>query len=126
MVKFLPVLFLLALLPLRAANKTTLEIKVTNDLGKPEANAEVIVRFFEGRTVALTKVKKSWELRTSQAGSAKLPSIPQGKIQIQVYAKNYQTFGETFDIREEEKTVEIQLKPPQAQYSAHEPASPAK
>ena len=124
--KFLPAVFLLALLPLQAADKTTLQIKVTNDLGKPVANAEVIVRFYEGRSVVLTKVKKSWELRTSQAGSAKLPTIPQGKIQIQVFAKNYQTFGEFFDIHEEEKTVEIQLKPPQAQYSAHEPASPSK
>jgi hypothetical protein len=36
-----------------------------------------------------------------------------------VIAKGYQTFGETIEINEDEKTVEIQLKPPQPQYSAH-------
>ena len=47
------------------------------------------------------------------------PSIPQGKIRIQVIAKGYQTFGKIFDITEEEKTVDITLNPPQQQYSAH-------
>jgi hypothetical protein len=36
-----------------------------------------------------------------------------------VIAKNYQTFGDNFDVDEDQKTVEIKLKPPQAQYSAH-------
>ncbi len=46
-----------------------------------------------------------------------IPAIPQGKILIQVIAKNYQTFGQTFDIKEDEKRVEIKLNPPQQQYS---------
>ncbi len=53
-----------------------------------------------------------------------LPSIPQGKVLIQINAKNYQTFGQTYDLLEDEKTVEIQLLPPQPQYSS-DPA-PAK
>ena len=39
-----------------------------------------------------------WEVRTNQEGIAKVPALPQGKVRIQVIAKNYQTFGETFDI----------------------------
>jgi len=50
---------------------------------------------------------------------AKIPPIPQGKILVQVIAKGYQTFGETVDVSEEEKTVEVKLNPPQPQYSAH-------
>ena len=52
-------------------------------------------------------------------GIAKLPSIPQGKILIQIIAKNYQTFGQNFDVDEENKTIEIKLNPPQAQYTVH-------
>jgi len=44
---------------------------------------------------------------------------PQGDILIQVIAKNYQTFGETFAVDEEQKTIEIKLKQPQSQYTAH-------
>jgi hypothetical protein len=79
------------------------------------------VKFVAGRSIKLTKIRKSWELRTSQEGMARIPEIPQGKILIQVIAKNYQTFGETFDVQEQERTVEVQLNPPQQQYSAHEP-----
>ena len=50
-----------------------------------------------------------------------IPSlVTKGKVQIQIIAKNYQTFGDTFDVTEDERTIEIKLNPPQAQYSAHE------
>jgi len=38
---------------------------------------------------------------------------------VQVTAKGYQTYGEKYEINEEEKTIEVKLKPPQSQYSAH-------
>jgi hypothetical protein len=116
--KLLSALFLLATLPLGAADKTKLEIKVTNDFGKPVGNASVVVKFVSGRSVILTKIRTTWELRTSQEGLVKIPEIPQGQIRVQVIAKNYQTFGQMFDVQEPEKRIEIQLKPPQPQYSA--------
>ena len=116
-------LLLLALiaLPLAAADETKLQIVVTNQHGKPVDNAGVVVKFVEGRSVAKfgAKIRKEWNLKTSQEGIAKIPAIPQGKILIQVIAKNYQTFGETYDVNEEEKTIEIKLNPPQQQYTAH-------
>jgi hypothetical protein len=122
-------ILLVALLPLAspvacAADKTKLQIHVTNSEGKPVGNASVIVKFTDDQLIRIIKSKKSWELRTSQEGMARIPEIPQGKVRIQVIAKNYQTFGDTFDIREEEKTVEIVLNPPQQQYSAHGPNDP--
>jgi hypothetical protein len=51
---------------------------------------------------------------------AKIPGIPKGKILIQINAKNYQTFGDTYDIDEDERLVEIVLKDPQEQYSVHQ------
>ena len=69
--------------------------------------------------LSIRNVRKSYDLRTNQDGIAKIPSIPQGKIKIMVNARGYQTYGEVVEIKEEEKTVEIKLNPPQPQYSAH-------
>ena len=104
-----------------AAPMTKIDIVVKNQSGKPVDRASVIVRFVEGHSIVkLGKaIRTTFELRTNQEGEAQIPSIPQGKIRIQVIAKGYQTFGEIYDITEEEKTVNIKLNPPQQQYSAH-------
>ena len=101
---------------------TRLAIEVKSLGGKPIDRASVVVRFVEGRSVVKLgkKIRTTYEQRTNQDGVAKVPSIPQGKILVQVIAKGYQTFGETFEVEEEEKTLEIKLNPPQAQFSAHQ------
>jgi len=106
-----------------AVDMTKLSIKVTNDSDKPVDRASVIVRFVQGRSYIKLghKIRDTYELRTNQEGEASVPEIPQGKILIQIIAKGYQTFGQTFDVNEEQKTIEIKLNPPQQQYSAHEP-----
>jgi len=100
---------------------TRLQVEVTNLKGKPVARAAVIVKFVGGRSVKKfgKKQKHQWELKTNQEGIATMPPLPQGKIQIQVIADNYQTFGDIFEVLEEEKTIQIELKPPQPQYSVH-------
>jgi hypothetical protein len=104
-----------------AAPMTKINIVVKSQGGKPVDRASVVVRFVEGHSVIkLGKaIRTTFELRTNQEGEAGIPSIPQGKIRIQVIAKGYQTFGEVYDITEDEKTVNITLNPPQQQYSAH-------
>ena len=117
------VLLLVLSLPLLADDLTRLQIHVTNERGKPVDRASVIVKFVSGRplkTLGLRKARLSWELKSSQEGMAKIPAIPKGKILIQINAKNYQTFGETFDVDEDERLVEIVLKEPQSQYSVHQ------
>ena len=120
------VLLLVLLLPLSRVNAddlTRLQIHVTNERGKPVDRATVIVKFVNGRPIkalGLKKARLSWELKSSQEGMAKIPGIPKGKILIQINAKNYQTFGDTFDIDEDERVVDIVLKDPQSQYSAHD------
>jgi uncharacterized GH25 family protein len=110
-----------ALLPLAAADQTNLKVVVTNQAGKPVDNASVIIKFVQGRSKVKfgAKDRREWDMKTNQEGMVKIPAIPQGKILIQVIAKFYQTFGETFDVEQDEKTVEIKLNPPQAQYTAH-------
>ncbi|MEO7653365.1 MAG: hypothetical protein ABIZ80_23140 [Bryobacteraceae bacterium] len=107
--------------PAPAQQMTKLRIEVKTKGDKPVERAAVLVKFVEGRSVAKLgkKIKTTWELRTNQDGVATIPPIPQGKILVSVHAKNFQTFGETFEINEEEKTLEIKLNAPQAQYSAH-------
>ena len=100
--------------------KLTLEVKTLG--GNPIERASVIVRFVEGRSIAKfgKKIRTSYELRTNQDGVAKIPAIPQGKILVQVIAKGYKTFGQTYEINEAEKVLEIKLNPPQPQYSSHQ------
>jgi hypothetical protein len=104
-----------------AADQTNLTIVVTNKDGKPIDRASVTIKFVAGRskTNLGAKIRTEWDLKTSQEGVAKIPSIPQGKILIQVHVPNYQTFGQTFDVEQEEQTIEVKLNPPQAQYTAH-------
>ncbi|MDX2153425.1 MAG: carboxypeptidase regulatory-like domain-containing protein [Bryobacteraceae bacterium] len=100
--------------------KLRIEVKTLTD--KPVERASVIVKFDEGRSIVKLgkKMVTSWQVKTNQDGVAKVPALPQGKILVQVIAKNYQTFGQTFDVNEEEKTIEVKLNPPQSQYSAHQ------
>ena len=113
--------FLLAAAIWAATPMTKLTIQVTSLSGRPVDRAGVVVRFVKGRSVTKLgkKIITSWEMRTNQEGIAKVPALPQGTILIQVIAKGYQTFGQTFDVDEKEKTLEVKLNPPQEQYSAH-------
>lgn len=105
-----------------AADLTTLTVSVKSPYGNPVDNASVIVKFVKGRSKAKLgkKIMTSWEQRTNQEGVAKIPPIPQGTILVQVIAKGYQTFGEKFEVEEEQKTIEVKLNAPQAQYSSHQ------
>ena len=107
--------------PASAADLTKLKIVVTTRSGRPIDRADVIVRFGGRSVVKLGKmVRTTWEMRSSQEGVAEIPDMPKGKIRIQVIAKGYQTFGDTFDVDEDERTIEIKLNPPQPQYSSHD------
>ena len=122
-VLLLPALLAATALAARAdAPMTRLNIEVKAQSGRPVDRASVIVRFIQGRSIAKLgrKVRTTFEMRTNQEGEVRIPTIPQGKIRIQVIAKGYQTFGQDFEVNEDEKTIPITLNPPQQQYSAHD------
>jgi nitrogen fixation protein FixH len=100
---------------------TKLNVQVTTQGGKPIDHADVVVKFVKGHSIILLgkAIHTSWEMRTNQEGIAKVPEIPQGTILIQVIATGYQTFGQTFEVNELEKTIAVKLNSPQEQYSAH-------
>lgn len=122
--RMLPLALLACALPLLAdppMTKLRVEVRrASND--KPVERASVIVRFVEGRSaIKLGKrIMTSYQLKTNQEGVASIPPIPQGKIRVQIIAKDLQTFGEIFDVSEEEKTIEIKLNNPQPQHSVHQ------
>lgn len=96
------------------------EVKTLND--KPVDRASVIVRYDRGRSKLKLgkKVITSYQLKTNQDGVAKIPPLPQGTFIVQVIAKGYQTFGESYEIEEAERTIEVKLNPPQPQHSVHQ------
>ena len=100
---------------------TKLNVHVTTQGGKPIDHADVVVKFVSGRSVIELgrKITTSWEMRTNQEGVAKVPELPQGTILIQVIATGYQTFGQTFEVNELAKTIDVKLNSPQEQYTAH-------
>ena len=113
----LVILCALAALTLSAAD-THLTVHVVSAIsGKPVDRASVIVKFKSGLNVNLKKIQTQWETKTNQDGNVKLPSMPQGQIQIQIIAQYYQTFGDNFVTDQPEQTIEIKLNPPQPQYS---------
>ena len=112
------ILTCLAAMTLTGADPTKLTVHVISAVnGKPIDRASVIVRFKSGMGVNLKKIQTSWETKTNEQGSVTLPSMPQGQIEIQIIASNYQTFGNLFVTDKPEQTIEIKLNPPQPQYS---------
>lgn len=110
---------LLCSLPLFGASGTRLTVQVNAvDTGKPIDRASVIVRFRHGlNPVKMKKILTNWETKTSQQGSVTIPEIPMGEVTIQVIAKDYQTFGDVYELTMPEQTISIKLNPPQPQYS---------
>jgi len=106
-----------------AADLTKLKIVVKTEAGRPIDRAEVIVRWRANekhpRASFGRAVRTTFEVRSNQEGEANFPTVPQGNILVQVNAKGYQTFGKVFQVDEEEKTIQVNLNPPQQQYSAH-------
>ena len=93
---------------------TRLTIVVRDHDNQPVDRAAVIVKPVKGK-----KVQGEYSLRTSLQGVAPLPPLRQGQFLVQVIAKGFRTHGDTYTIREPEKTINIQLQPPQAQFSVH-------
>src|ERR1700722_1654431 len=85
----LAILAPVAALTLHAKTPTTqLSIHVMTPEGKPLDRASVIVKFVSG-DVKIKKIRTTWETKTDQEGYSRIPSIPQGKIQIQIIATGY-------------------------------------
>lgn len=92
------------------APTTKITIQVSDPNDKPVGQASVYVRFSQTVGVFHKDKLAELDLKTNDDGSCKVPPIPQGKIMIQVVAKGWRTFGQWFDIEQDEETVPIKLQ----------------
>ena len=98
--------------------RTNLRIVVQDTEGLPVSRASVVVRTLRGKK--LNKIGRSFELRTSQQGTAPLPPLREGYVLVQVIARGYRTFGERLELRGIDQEYEIVLEAPKEQHSVHE------
>ncbi len=127
-----PFALLLASIPFSAhvsaaAPGTTISVSVRNQFDKPVDNAAVILDFLGSHQIVKLGKRKPihWEVHTNMQGIAHFPPVPEGTVQLQVIKKEYQTFGDKFDVDTPDKKIDIKLSPPQKQYSVHGPLKPA-
>lgn len=88
-----------------------LKIIITNADGHPVGNASVYVRYPKPGTLFRHDSLQELDLKSNMDGSVKVPEVPQGKVQIQVIAKGWHTFGEWYDVKND-GTVTIKLQEP--------------
>jgi hypothetical protein len=92
---------------------TRLTIVVTGgDTNKAVAEASVYLRYVAVTGKHGKEQKFELNLKTNQEGETHSPEIPQGKVLIQIVAENWKTFGEYFDLQEDDQTVQIHLDRP--------------
>jgi len=86
---------------------------VSAENNKPVGSASVYIRYPEGKTFFTRKDKEAEEnFKTNQDGSVKVPSVPRGKILIQVIAPGWHTYGKWYDIDKDEVEIQIKLEKP--------------
>jgi hypothetical protein len=82
--------------------------------GKPILNAAVIFH--------LVGDKGNMELKTNDDGKAVIDVLNIGStVQLQVFAKGFQTYGDDFKIDGPQKSIEVRMKRPGEQYSIYKP-----
>lgn len=89
--------------PPRKAFDLQIEVAGANPAEKVEGARVVVVSEEEG--VRFTKEK-----RTTKQGIASFAKVPQGKIKIQVIARECETFGDVFNLTQDDQTIRITVK----------------
>lgn len=82
---------------------------------KPLANAHLTLRFHEpGDPAKLRRGKTfSYSAKTNPQGRYKFTHIPKGTIHVIVTAERHQSFGQDFELEQDDQVIEVKLKKPQ-------------
>jgi hypothetical protein len=81
----------------------------------PVQEASVYIKFTEVRKIGKDK-KLEFDLKTNQEGVARAPDVPQGKVLIQVVANGWKSFGQYYDVTQDQQTIQIALERPPRWY----------
>lgn len=96
----------------KPSDVASVRIEVTGgDEAKPVADASVYLKFVEERKL-LKDRKIEFNLKTNQEGVARSPEVPKGKILIQIVAPGWRTFGQYYELTDDEQTIQIHLARP--------------
>jgi hypothetical protein len=95
------------------AKDSRLTIVVTGgEEKKPVDSASVYIRYVEEHKIGKDK-KVEMNLKTNQAGVCHVPVVPPGNFLVQVIADGWKTFGEYYDPKQIDQTINISLvRPP--------------
>ncbi len=114
----LAVIFLMAGVaptPARAAENTDVRILVTDaSTGKPIFQAHLTLEFTVSRRFRRDKFY-SLSAKTDMKGIYRFRDIPKGKIRLLVIAKDHQTFGQIYEITEDNQLIHVKMKAPRPQ-----------
>jgi hypothetical protein len=92
-----------------------LTIEVTaGDANKPVENASVYVKTIEQHLVKDKKFEVN--VKTNQNGTAHVPDAPMGRVEIQVVAEGWKSYGHWYDITDPKQVVKIHLERPPKWY----------
>jgi hypothetical protein len=99
-----------------AAERTNVNVLVKDAASdQPIANAHLTLRFREprGATPFLRPKTFSFSAKTNPQGRYKFTNIPKGTIHLIVTAERHQTFGQDFELQQDNQLIEVKLKKPQ-------------
>jgi hypothetical protein len=88
--------------PPAARKKFKVQFEVTAGADRVEG-AQVILESAEAG------VNFSREIRTNRQGAASASAVPEGKLKIQVVAKECDTFGEVINLAQDNQTIRVAL-----------------
>jgi hypothetical protein len=99
----------------KPSDTTVLRVELTGGSAKtPIVDASVYVKYTEDKLLRDKKIE--FNLKTNQRGAARSPEIPKGRILIQIVAPGWKTFGQYYDVTEDERTIQINLERPSTQW----------
>jgi hypothetical protein len=94
----------------------SVQFLVTNDAGgKPVKYAQVVLHPINKKGKATGEL----ELKTDVDGKASIDGIPYGKVEVQVLAPGFQTYGADYEVKAATVEISVKLKKPAGQYSTY-------
>jgi hypothetical protein len=95
------------------SNRLTIEV-TGGDSNKPVENASVYVKTIEQHLIKDKKFEV--QVKTNQNGTAHVPDAPLGRVEIQIVAEGWKTYGHWFDITDPRQVIKIHLERPPKWY----------
>ena len=100
----------------RSLPNTRVTIEVTGgDKNVPIENASVYLKYVEERKIGRDK-KFELNVKTNREGIAHIPDAPLGRVEIQIVAEGWKTFGRWYDVTSSGEPIKIHLDRPPKWY----------